>query len=554
MLQICCKNNNISKNFPIGSSLLDIYNGFNLDIPYGPVSAKVNNKVEGLNYRAYNNKDVEFLNILNPSGMHTYVRSLCFILCKAVEDLYPDGKIMLEHPVSKGYYCALQIGRETGLDDVSRIKQRMKEIVEANIPFHRFECHTTKVVELFCRKGMMDKVKLLETSGELYSYYYTLENTIDYYYGSLLPSTGYIRKFDIVKYYDGLLLRVPNRQNPEVLEEVVKQEKMLEVFKEHRRWNQILGVGTVGDFNVACNEGYATDLINVSEALQEKKISNIADGIYHRGKNGQRVKLVLISGPSSSGKTTFSKRLSIQLMANGLKPYPISLDNYFVDREKTPKDEKGDYDYESLYALDLEFFNKQLQDLLHGKEVELPRFNFTTGRREFKGDKLKIDDNMILILEGIHALNPELTPHIPTENKYKIYVSALTTILLDNHNYIPTTDNRLLRRIIRDYKYRGYSAEETIRRWPSVRAGEEKWIFPYQENADAMFNSALLFELAIMKDYAIPILRNVPNNKPEYSEAYRLRKFLEYFASVQDKELPPTSLLREFLGGSSFRY
>ena len=554
MLQICCKNNNISKNFPIGSSLLDIYNGFNLDIPYGPVSAKVNNKVEGLNYRAYNNKDVEFLNILNPSGMRTYVRSLCFILCKAVEDLYPDGKIMLEHPVSKGYYCDLQIGHETGLDDVSRIKQRMKEIVEANIPFHRFECHTTKVVELFCRKGMMDKVRLLETSGELYSYYYTLEDTIDYYYGSLLPSTGYIRKFDIVKYYDGLLLRVPNRQNPEILEEVVKQEKMLEVFKEHRRWNQILGVGTVGDFNVACNEGYATDLINVSEALQEKKISNIADEIYHRGKNGQRVKLVLISGPSSSGKTTFSKRLSIQLMANGLKPYPISLDNYFVDREKTPKDEKGDYDYESLYALDLEFFNKQLQDLLHGKEVELPRFNFTTGRREFKGDKLKIDDNMILILEGIHALNPELTPHIPTENKYKIYVSALTTILLDNHNYIPTTDNRLLRRIIRDHKYRGYSAEETIRRWPSVRAGEEKWIFPYQENADAMFNSALLFELAIMKDYAIPILRNVPNNKPEYSEAYRLRKFLEYFASVQDKELPPTSLLREFLGGSSFRY
>ena len=531
-----------------------IYNGFNLDIPYGPVSAKVNNKVEGLNYRAYNNKDVEFLNILNPSGMRTYVRSLCFILCKAVEDLYPDGKIMLEHPVSKGYYCALQIGRETGLDDVSRIKQRMKEIVEANIPFHRFECHTTEVVELFRRKGMMDKVRLLETSGELYSYYYTLEDTIDYYYGSLLPSTGYIRKFDIVKYYDGLLLRVPNRQNPEILEEVVKQEKMLEVFKEHRRWNQILGVGTVGDFNVACNEGYATDLINVSEALQEKKISNIADEIYHRGKNGQRVKLVLISGPSSSGKTTFSKRLSIQLMANGLKPYPISLDNYFVDREKTPKDEKGDYDYESLYALDLEFFNKQLQDLLHGKEVELPRFNFTTGRREFKGDKLKIDDNMILILEGIHALNPELTPHIPAENKYKIYVSALTTILLDNHNYIPTTDNRLLRRIIRDYKYRGYSAEETIRRWPSVRAGEEKWIFPYQENADAMFNSALLFELAIMKDYAIPILRNVPNNKPEYSEAYRLRKFLEYFASVQDKELPPTSLLREFLGGSSFRY
>ena len=554
MLQIYCKNNNISKNFPIGSTLLEIYNGFNLNIPYGPVSAKVNNKVEGLNYRAYNNKDVEFLDMLNPSGMRTYVRSLCFILCKAVEDLYPSGKILLEHPVSKGYYCDLQIGRKVRPDDVQRIKRRMQEIVDANIPFHRFECHTTEVVELFRQKGMLDKVRLLETSGELYSYYYTLDTTIDYYYGSLLPATGYIRLFDIVEYCDGLLLRVPNRRNPEILEEVVKQEKMLEVFKEHRRWNQILGVGTVGDFNVACNEGHATDLINVSEALQEKRISNIADEIYHKGNNGQRVKLVLISGPSSSGKTTFSKRLSIQLMANGLKPYPISLDNYFVDREKTPKDANGEYDYESIYALDLDFFNRQMKELLQGKEVTLPRFNFTTGKQELNGDKLRIDENTILILEGIHALNPELTPHVPDQNKYKIYVSALTTILLDNHNYIPTTDNRLLRRIIRDHKYRGYSAEETIRRWPSVRAGEEKWIFPYQENADAMFNSALLFELAVMKDYAIPILRNVPNNKPEYSEAYRLRKFLEYFASVQDKELPPTSLLREFLGGSSFRY
>ena len=339
-----------------------------------------------------------------------------------------------------------------------------------------------------------------------------------------------------------------------MLQEVVKQEKMLDVFKEHRRWNQILGIGTVGDFNVVCNNGHATDLINVSEALQEKKISNIADEIYNRGKNGRGVKLILISGPSSSGKTTFSKRLSIQLMANGLRPYPISLDDYFVNREDTPKDESGNYDYESLYALDLKFFNQQLEALLRGEQVELPRFNFSTGQREFKGDYLKIDDNMILILEGIHALNPELTPHIPAENKYKIYVSALTTILLDNHNYIPTTDNRLLRRIVRDYKYRGYSAEDTISRWPSVRAGEDKWIFPYQENADAMFNSALLFELAVLKDYLEPILRKVPNNRPEYSEAYRLRKFLEYFVSVQDKELPPTSLLREFLGGSSFNY
>ena len=554
MLQIYCKNINKSKSFPIGISLLDVYSEFNLNMPYGPVSAKVNNKVEGLNFRLYNNKDVEFLDIHSSSGMRTYVRSLCFILCKAVEDLYPQGRIMLEHPVSKGYYCQLKLDRPIGLDDVLRIKQRMKEIIAENIPFERFEKHTTEVVELFRQKGMMDKVRLLETSGNLYSYYYTLGESIDYYYGSLLPSTGYIHLFDLVKYYDGLLLQVPNRAQPDKLEEVLKQEKMLEVFKEHRRWNQILGIGTVGDFNKACNAGHATELINVSEALQEKRISQIADEILRRSLNGTPTKLILISGPSSSGKTTFSKRLSVQLMANGLKPYPISLDDYFVNRADTPKDENGKYDYESLYALDLAFFNQQLQALLNGEEVELPRFNFTTGIREMSGTHLRVSDNMILILEGIHALNPELTPQIPAENKFKIYVSALTTILLDDHNYIPTTDNRLLRRIIRDYKYRGYSAEETISRWPSVRAGEEKWIFPYQENADVMFNSALLFELAIIKDYAEPILRKVPNNRPEYSEAYRLRKFLEYFVPLQDKELPPTSLLREFLGGSSFRY
>ena len=554
MLQIYCKNLNKSKSFPIGISLLDIYSGFSLNMPYGPDNAKVNNKVESLTFRVYNNKDVEFQDIYTSSGMRTYVRSLCFILCKAVEDLYPNGSIMLEHPVSKGYYCQLKLDRSIGLDDIHRIKQRMKEIIAEDLPFVRYEKHTTEVVELFRQKGMNDKVHLLETSDNLYSYYYTLGDTIDYYYGSLLPSTGYIHLFDLIKYYDGLLLQVPNRSNPDKLEEILKQEKMLEVFKEHRRWNQILGIGTVGDFNKACNAGYATELINVSEALQEKRISQIADEIFHRGQKGQPVKLILISGPSSSGKTTFSKRLSVQLMANGLKPYPISLDDYFVDREDTPKDENGNYDYESLYALDLNFFNQQLQTLLKGEEVELPRFNFTTGKREWSGKHLRVDDNMILILEGIHALNPELTPHIPTESKFKIYVSALTTILLDNHNYIPTTDNRLLRRIIRDYKYRGYSAEETISRWPSVRAGEEKWIFPYQENADVMFNSALLFELAIIKDYAEPILRKVPNNRPEYSEAYRLRKFLGYFVPLQDKELPPTSLLREFLGGSSFRY
>ena len=554
MLQIYCKNKNLTKEFPEGSSLLDIYEGFNLEMPYGPVSAKVNNKVESLDFRVYYNKDVEFLDITTTSGMRTYVRSLCFILVRAVEELYPDGTVSLEYPVSKGYFCNLHIGRPVELDDVQRIKQKMHEIIEANLPFLRTEAHTDDVINLFLQRGMMDKVKLLKTSGQLYTCYYRLGDTVDYYYGSLVPSTGYIHLFDIAKYYDGLLLRIPSRENPGKLEEVIKQEKMLEVFQEYHRWNRIMGISTVGDFNVACNEGHATDLINLSEALQEKKISRIADEITNRNQNGERVKLVLISGPSSSGKTTFSKRLSIQLMANGLKPYPISLDDYFVDREKTPLDANGKHDFESLYALDLPFFESQLSDLLAGKEVELPRFNFTTGKREMTGNKLRIDDHMILILEGIHALNRALTPNIPAANKFKIYVSALTTIQLDYHNYIPTTDNRLLRRIIRDYKYRNYSAEETIARWGSVRAGEDKWIFPYQEYADAMFNSALLFELAVLKDYVEPILRKVPNNSPEYSEAHRLLRFLSYFVSVRDKELPPTSLLREFLGGSSFRY
>ena len=554
MLQIYCKNQKETRNFPEGSSLLDIYKGFNIEMPLGPVSAKVNNKVENLKFRVYYNKDVEFLDITNPSGMRTYVRSLCFILVKAVEDLYPCGTISLEHPVSKGYFCKLHIDRTIGLDDVTRIKQRMQEIINEDMPFSRYECRTEDVVKIFQERGMNDKVKLLKTSGQLYSFYYKLGDTVDSYYGSLVPSTGYIKKFDIVKYYDGLLLRIPNRNNPQKLEDVIKQEKMLEVFQEHHRWNKILGISTVGDFNIACNNGHATDLINVSEALQERKIVKIADEIASRQNGDNRVKMVLISGPSSSGKTTFSKRLSIQLMTNGLKPYPVSLDDYFVNREDTPLDENGKHDFESLYALDLPYFESHLKALLNGEEIELPKFNFTTGKRENSGNKLKLDDNMILILEGIHALNPELTPNIPAENKYKVYVSALTTILLDNHNYIPTTDNRLLRRIIRDAKYRNYSAEDTIARWPSVRAGEDKWIFPYQENADAMFNSALLFELAVIKDHIEPILRKVPNSSPEYSEAHRLLKFLSYFVSIQDTELPPTSLLREFLGGSSFNY
>lgn len=554
MLQIYCKNNKETREFPEGTSLIDIYRELGLNMPYGPVSAKVNNKVENLNFRVYYNKDVEFLDITSASGMRTYVRSLCFILVKAVDDLYPCGTISLEHPVSKGYFCKLHIDRTIGLDDVSRIKKRMQEIINEDLPITRYEQRTEDVIKIFQERGMTDKVKLLSTSGKLYSFYYRLGDTLDCYYSSLVPSTGYIKKFDIVKYYDGLLLQIPNKNNPEKIEELIKQEKMLEVFQEHHRWNEILGISTVGDFNIACNEGHAIDLINVSEALQERKIVKIADEIAARQVGENRVKIILISGPSSSGKTTFSKRLSIQLMTNGLKPYPISLDDYFVNRDNTPFDENGNHDFESLYAVDLPFFKKQLDTLLEGGEVELPKFNFSNGMRESSGIKFRLEDNMILILEGIHALNPELTPNIPAENKYKIYVSALTTILLDKHNYIPTTDNRLLRRIIRDSKYRGSSAESTIARWPSVRAGEEKWIFPYQENADAMFNSALLFELAVIKDHIEPILRKVPNNCPEYSEAHRLLHFLSYFVSIQDTELPPTSLLREFLGGSSFVY
>lgn len=554
MVQIYCKNNNTYKGFPIGSSLLDIYNGLELNFPYPVVSAKVNNRSEGLTFRVYNNKDVEFLDIRDSSGMRTYARSLCFILFKALTDLFPNAKLFVEHPVSKGYFCNLSIGRPVTLEDVSLIKKRMHEIVDANIPFHRTECHTAEAVRIFNERGMDDKVKLLESSGSLYTYYYTLEDTIDYYYGNLVPRTSYVKLFDLVKYYDGLLLRIPMRSNPYVLEDVIKQEKMLDVFKEYIHWSNIMGLSNAGDFNIACEQGYATDLINVAEALQEKKIAQIAETIYHRGGNGDRVKLVLIAGPSSSGKTTFSKRLSIQLMTNGLKPYPLSLDNYFVDRAQTPLDENGNYDYESLYALDLELFNQQLEALLRGEEVNLPRFNFALGRKEYNGDKLKIENHTILILEGIHALNPELTNHINNANKFKIYVSALTTISLDDHNWIPTTDNRMLRRIIRDFNYRGYSAQETISRWPSVRAGEDKWIFPYQENADVMFNSALLFEFAVLRRHAEPILTDVPRNSPEYCEAYRLLKFIKYFAPVQDKEIPPTSLLREFLGGSSFKY
>ena len=531
---------------------MDIYYGFNLNFPYQVVSAKVNNRSEGLNFRVYNNKDIEFLDVRDQSGMRTYVRSLCFVLFKAVTELFPEGKLFVEHPVSKGYFCNLRIGRPIELEDVKRIKQRMQEIIAENIPYHRIECHTAEAVRIFSERGMNDKVRLLETSGSLYTYYYTLGDTVDYYYGNLLPSTGYLKLFDIVKYYDGLLLRIPSRENPEVLEDVVKQEKMLDVFKEYLNWSYIMGLNNAGDFNLACEEGHATDLINVAEALQEKKIAQIADTIFHRGENGNRVKLVLIAGPSSSGKTTFSKRLSIQLMTNGLKPFPISLDNYFVDREKTPKDEDGNYNFECIEAIDVEKFNEDMSNLLAGEEVYLPVFDFKTGKRNFETKPKKLGENDILVIEGIHCLNPKLTEQLCDDRKFRIYISALTQLNIDEHNRIPSTDGRLIRRLVRDARTRGASATKTISMWPSVRRGEEKNIFPYQEYADVMFNSSLIYELAVLKQYVEPLLLGVSKDSPEYVEAKRLLKFLDYFVGIGNDNVPTNSLLREFIGGGCF--
>ena len=550
MIQIRCKNNKKTQNVPIGSTLSEIFRELNLNMDYGPLSAKVNNKVEGLHFRVYHDKDIEYLDITSPSGARAYTRTLFFVLCKAVHDLWPGADVVIDIPVSNGYYCNIEIGRPVTQYDADLVRRRMQQIIDAAMPIRRHESPTEDVIKMFTEMGLTSKVKLLKSVGRLYTTYYEIDGYKDYYYGTLLTNTKQLHLFGLEKYYDGMLLRIPSRDDPSRLGEFVRQDKMFDIFKEHHRWQHILGISTVGDFNEAVKQGLSTELINVSEALQEKKISQIADMISTR----RGVKVVLISGPSSSGKTTFCKRLSIQLLTCGIKPVQISLDDYFVHREDTPKDEHGEYDYESLYALDIPLLNEQLNALFRGEEVELPRYNFQTGRSEKSGRKLRLDDDNILVVEGIHALNPELTAQIPEQQKFRVYASALTTILLDTHNYIPTTDNRLLRRIIRDYKYRGVSAQETIKRWPSVRAGENKWIFPYQENADAMFNTAMLFELAVIKNQAEPLLELVPENAEEYAEAYRLLKFLKYIAPIPNRQLPPTSLLREFLGGSSFKY
>lgn len=550
VIQIRCKNNQKTLNVPIGSTLSEVFRELNLKMDYGPISVKVNNKVEGLHYRVYHNKDVEYLDIRSSSGVRAYTRTLFFVLCKAVHDLWPGADVVIDIPVSNGYYCNINIGRPVTHFDADAVRRRMQEIIDAALPICRHESTTEEVIRMFSGMGMESKAKLLRSVGRLYTTYYEIDGYKDYYYGTLLTNTRQLYLFGLEKYYDGMLLRIPSRDDPSRLGELVRQDKMFDIFQEHHRWQHILGMSTVGDFNEAVQQGRSTDLINVSEALQEKKISQIADMISTR----RGVRMVLISGPSSSGKTTFCKRLSIQLLTCGVKPVPVSLDDYFVNREETPKDDSGEYDYESLYALDIELLNRQLNALFAGEEVELPRYNFQSGRSEKSGRKLRLADDEVLVVEGIHALNPELTAQIPEEQKFRVYASALTTILLDAHNYIPTTDNRLLRRIIRDYKYRGVSAQETIHRWPSVRAGENKWIFPYQENADVMFNTALLFELAVIKSQAEPLLELVPENADEYAEAYRLLKFLKYISPIPNRQLPPTSLLREFLGGSSFKY
>ena len=550
VIQIRCKNNKKSQKVEIGSTLFDIFSAFDLKMTHGPVSARVNNKVEGMHYRVYNSKDVEFLDMTSSSGSRAYTRTLFFVLCKAVQDIYPATDVVIDIPVSNGFYVDIRLGRPVVDEDVNIIRRRMQEIIDARMPIRRFTVPTEEAVALFQEKGDIEKVKLLKTSGSIYTTYYKIGDYVDYYYGTLLTNTSQLYLFGLEKYYDGMLLRIPSLKNPDVLGEMTRQDKMFEIFKEHHRWQSILGIRTVGDFNQAIDANHATDIINISEALQEKKIANIAEEIASR----KGVKLVLLAGPSSSGKTTSCKRLSIQLAVNGLKPLQISLDDYFVDREKTPKDASGEYDYESIYALDLDLINEQFNALFRGEEVELPKYDFQSGKSKKSGNKLKMNDNNVLVVEGIHALNPELTAHIPQEQIFRVYASALTTILLDNHNYIPTTDNRLLRRIIRDYKYRGVSAQETIHRWPSVRAGENKWIFPFQENADAMLNTAMLYELAVIKMQAEPLLQQVPENCEEYAEAYRLLKFLKYFKGIPYNNLPPTSLLREFLGGSSFHY
>ena len=559
MLQIRCKNNNMTKSFPEGTSLLDVYQEFADDIklPYPVVSAKVNNASEGLKFRLYQNRDVEFLDAREGSGHRVYVRSLCFVLYKATQDVFPGSKLFIEHTISRGYYCNF---KKKGMEplaegDVERIAARMGEIVRMDMPFRRNEATNEEAVRVFAERGFTDKVKLLETSGQIYSDYYTLGDTVDYYYGPLVPSAGYLTVWGLEPYHDGMLLRVPDWHNPTRLAEKVDMPKTYEMFAEKTRWDIIMRLSNAGDVNRAILKGHASELIQVSEALQEKKIVQIAEEIERRFHADEKpIRLVLITGPSSSGKTTFCKRLSIQLLACGLRPLSFSTDDYFVNRTDTPKLPNGDYDFDNIETVDYALLEEHLTRLMKGERVEIPEYNFTTGLREWNGKKLKLSNDTVLIIEGIHALNPLLTQKIDDWLKYRIYISALTSISLDDHNWIPVRDNRLLRRIIRDYNKGAFTAQQTIAQWKNVCEAEDKWIFPFQETADVMFNSALNIEFAVLRTHAEIILASVPRNCPEYAEAHRLMKFIHYFLPVSDKEIPPTSIMREFVGGSSFKY
>ena len=559
MLQIRCKNNNVTKSFPEGSSLLDVYQEFADDIklPYPVVSAKVNNASQGLKFRLYQNRDVEFLDAREGSGHRCYVRSLSFVLYKATQDLFSGSKLFIEHSLSRGYYCNFKkrTGEPLTDDDVAQLKQRMQDIIDLDMPFRRNEATTEEAIRVFAERGFSDKVKLLETSGQIYSDYYMLGDTADYYYGPLVPSAGYLTVWDLERYQDGLLLRVPDWNDPSRVAEKVDMPKTFEMFAEKTRWDIIMRLSNAGDVNKAIMRGHASELIQVSEALQEKKIVKIAEEIdrrFHQEENPTR--LVLITGPSSSGKTTFCKRLSVQLLACGLRPLSFSTDDYFVNRVDTPKLPNGDYDFDNIETVDYSLLEDHLTRLMKGERVEVPEYNFTTGKREWNGKKLKMAGDTVLIIEGIHALNPLLTKKIDDSLKYKIYISALTSISLDDHNWIPVRDNRLLRRIIRDYNKGAFTAQQTIAQWKNVCEAEDQWIFPFQENADVMFNTAMLFELAVIKTQAEPLLEQVPENCDEYSEAHRLRHFLKYIKPIPENQIPPTSLLREFLGGSMFEY
>ena len=559
MLQIRCKNNNKTKSFPEGCSLLDVYHEFSdeVNLPYPVVSAKVNNASQGLKFRLFQNRDVEFLDAREGSGHRVYVRSLCFVLYKAVCDNFPGSKLFIEHPLSGGYYCNLKKrGNDTIKDDdIDKIKARIQEIINLDMPFRRFEATTEEAVRVFSERGFSDKVKLIETSGQIYTDYYMLGDPVDYYYGPLVPSAGYLKVWGLERYGEGLLLRVPDKKNPLVLSEKQEQPHTYDMFAEKVHWDIIMRLSNAGDVNKAILKGHASELIQVSEALQEKKIVKIAEEIDARFHSKTApIRIVLITGPSSSGKTTFCKRLSIQLLACGLHPISFSTDDYFVNRVDTPLLPNGQYDFDNIKAVDCELLDDHLKRLMNGERVEVPEYNFTTGKREFNGKKLKLQNDSILIIEGIHALNPILTANIPESSKYKIFVSALTSISLDDHNWIPTHDNRLLRRIIRDYNKGAFTARETISMWHNVCEAEEQWILPFQETADVMFNSALNIEFAVLRTHAEIILASVPKNCPEYAEAHRLLKFIHYFIPVSDKEIPPTSIMREFVGGSSFKY